>query len=60
MPLLQVLLVGTMLAHVKGQIMQTSIKVRISKELKDNANHVLSDCGLNVSTAIRLFTRTSC
>ncbi|NDL64297.1 type II toxin-antitoxin system RelB/DinJ family antitoxin [Acerihabitans arboris] len=35
--------------------MQTSIKARISDELKDNASQVLSDCGLNVSTAIRLF-----
>ncbi len=35
--------------------MQTSIKTRISDELKVNATHVLSDCGLTVSAAIRLF-----
>jgi len=35
--------------------MQTSIKTRISDELKDNASQVLNNCGLNVSTAIRLF-----
>jgi len=35
--------------------MQTSVKVRISDELKGNAIQILNDCGLNVSTAIRLF-----
>ncbi|ETS29587.1 addiction module antitoxin RelB [Photorhabdus temperata] len=35
--------------------MQTSIKTRISEELKNNAMTVLNDCGLTVSSAIRLF-----
>ncbi len=35
--------------------MQTSIKTRISDELKSDATHVLTDCGLTVSAAIRLF-----
>ncbi|OCQ53794.1 Antitoxin DinJ [Photorhabdus australis subsp. thailandensis] len=35
--------------------MQTSIKTRISEELKSNATTVLHDCGLTVSSAIRLF-----
>ncbi|MGY3178772.1 addiction module RelB/DinJ family antitoxin [Ewingella americana] len=35
--------------------METSIKARVSEELKREAAEVLHDCGLNVSTAIRLF-----
>lgn len=35
--------------------MQTSIKIRISEELKNHATHVLRDCGLTMSSAIRLF-----
>lgn len=35
--------------------MQTSIKMRISEELKNDASHVLKDCGLTMSNAIRLF-----
>lgn len=35
--------------------METSIKARVSEELKREAAEVLRDCGLNVSTAIRLF-----
>ena len=35
--------------------MQTSIKTRISEDLKAEAMHVLNDCGLTVSSAIRLF-----
>lgn len=35
--------------------MQTSIKMRISEELKDEASQILRDCGLTVSSAVRLF-----
>jgi len=35
--------------------MQTSIKMRISEELKNEASQVLRDCGLTVSSAVRLF-----
>lgn len=35
--------------------MQTSIKMRISEELKNEATHILHDCGLTVSSAVRLF-----
>ncbi|MCU5775625.1 type II toxin-antitoxin system RelB/DinJ family antitoxin [Erwiniaceae bacterium BAC15a-03b] len=35
--------------------MQTSIKMRISEELKNDATDVLRDCGMTVSSAIRLF-----
>jgi len=35
--------------------MQTSIKMRISEELKDEATQILRDCGLTVSSAVRLF-----
>ncbi|ECA1939660.1 type II toxin-antitoxin system RelB/DinJ family antitoxin [Salmonella enterica subsp. enterica serovar Enteritidis] len=35
--------------------METSIKTRISEDLKVSATSVLNDCGLTVSGAIRLF-----
>ncbi|MBK0002948.1 type II toxin-antitoxin system RelB/DinJ family antitoxin [Erwinia sp. S38] len=35
--------------------MQTSIKMRISEDLKKEATDVLRDCGLTVSSAVRLF-----
>lgn len=35
--------------------MQTSIKTRLSEDLKNDAMLVLNDCGLTVSMAIRLF-----
>ncbi len=35
--------------------MQTSIKTRISEDLKNEAMHVLNECGLTVSSAIRIF-----
>lgn len=35
--------------------MQTSIKMRISEELKSEASQILHDCGLTVSSAVRLF-----
>ena len=35
--------------------MQTSIKMRVSEELKNEATEILRDCGLTVSAAVRLF-----
>lgn len=35
--------------------MDTRINTRISEELKSDVTHVLNDCGLTISAAIRLF-----
>ena len=35
--------------------MQSSIKMRISEEIKKEATHIFRYCGLTVSSAVRLF-----
>ncbi len=38
---------------------QTTLQVRLEEDLKKNAETVFSDCGIDMSSAIRLFLKQS-
>lgn len=37
----------------------TNLNIRIDKEIKDQADRIFSDLGLNMTTAINIFLRTT-
>ena len=37
----------------------TNLNIRIDKEIKDQADRIFSDLGLNMTTAINMFLRTT-
>lgn len=49
----------TLLKIIKGVIIMSRLNIRVDDKLKDEANELFSDIGIDMSTPIKIFLRQS-